>query len=98
VPSVQFVALEAPKPSGFLVGDFFTVADLTPAALSYALARPSEFPYPMVADDDLSDSWRAFHDSLAQRPAGRWVADINRRYRGSSAEVPPDLAAVVSSD
>jgi glutathione S-transferase len=78
------------SPSGFLVGESFTVADLTAAALFYPVARPPEFPYQMVADDDLSDSWRAFRDSLAQRPAGRWVADIYRRHRGRSAEVPPD--------
>ncbi len=82
------------SPSGFLVGDEFTVADLTAAALSYPIARPPEFPYPMVAEDDLSDSWRAFQGGMAQRPAGRWVADIYRRYRGRSAEVPPDSAAM----
>ena len=86
------------SPSGFLVGDFFTVADLAAAALFYPVARPPEFPYPMVADDDLSDSWRAFEESLAQRPAGRWVADIYRRHRGRSAEVPPDAAARLGSD
>lgn len=78
------------SPSGFIVGNVFTVADLTAAALFYPVVSPPEFPYPMVADEDLSDSWRAFHDSLAQRPGGRWVADIYRRYRGRSAEVPPD--------
>ncbi len=84
--------------SEFLVGDFFTVADLTAAALFYPVLRPVEFPYPMVADDDLSDSWRAFHDSLAQRPGGRWVAAIYRRHRGRSAEVRPDGAAMLGSD
>jgi glutathione S-transferase len=84
-------------PSGFLVGDFFTVADLTAAALFYPLARPSEFPYPMVADDDLSDSWRAFRDSLAHRPGGEWVTDTYRRNRGQSAEVQPDEAAMPGS-
>jgi glutathione S-transferase len=86
------------SPSGFLVGDSFTVADLTAAALSYPVARPPEFPYPMVADDDLSDSWRSFHDSLALQPAGRWVADIYRRHRGRSAEIRPDSAAIPGSD
>jgi glutathione S-transferase len=75
--------------SGYLVGDSFTVADLTAAALLYGVARPPEFPYAVVADDDLPDSWREFVDSLAQRPGGRWVAEIYRRHRGRSAELKP---------
>ena len=86
------------SPSGFLVGDFFTVADLTAAALFYPVARPPEFPYPMVAENDLSDSGRELHDLLAQQPAGHWVVDIYRRYRGRSAEVPADTAAMLGSD
>ena len=77
------------SPSGYLVGESFTVADLTAAALFYPVARPPEFPYPMVADDDLPESWREFLDSLAQRPGGRWVAEIYRRHRGASAELTP---------
>lgn len=75
--------------SGFLVGESFTVADLTAAALFYGVARPPEFPYPMIADDDLPDSWREFVDSLAQRPGGWWVAEIYRRHRGRSTELKP---------
>ena len=86
------------SPSGYLVGDFFTVADLTAAALFYPVARPPEFPYPMVAHDDLSDSWREFLDSFAQRPGGQWVTEIYRRHRGRSAEVLPDAAAMLGSD
>jgi glutathione S-transferase len=77
------------SPSGYLVGDSFTVADLTAAALLYGVARPPEFPYAMVADDALSASWREFLDSLAQRPGGQWVAEIYRRHRGTSAELTP---------
>jgi glutathione S-transferase len=76
-------------PSSYLVGQNFTVADLTAAALFYGVARPPEFPYPMVADDDLPDSWREFVDSLARRPGGQWVAEIYRRHRGRSAELTP---------
>ena len=81
------------SPSGYLVGDSFSVADLTAAALLYGVTRPPEFPYPMVADDDLPDSWREFLDSLAQRSGGRWVAEIYRRHRGTSAELTPAEAA-----
>jgi glutathione S-transferase len=73
--------------SGYLVGDSFTVADLTAAALFYGVARPPEFPYPMVAVDDLPDSWREFLDTLAHRPGGQWVAQMYRQHRGQSAEL-----------
>jgi glutathione S-transferase len=75
--------------SGYLVGDSFTVADLTAAALFYPVARPPEFPYPMVANHDLPRVWREFVDSLGQRPGGRWVAEIYKRHRGLSAEITP---------
>jgi glutathione S-transferase len=82
--------------SGYLVGDSFTVADLTAAALFYGVARPPEFPYPMVAVDDLSDSWREFLDSLTQRPGGHWVAQMYRRHRGHSAELTPARATTTA--
>jgi glutathione S-transferase len=74
------------SPSGFLVGESFTIADLTAAALFYPVARPPEFPYPMVAEHDLPDSLREFLGSLAERPGGKWAAEIYHRYRFSSAE------------
>ena len=86
------------SPSGFLVGGSFTVADLTAAALFYAVARPPEFPYPMIPDHDLPDSWRGFLDSLAQRPGGQWVAEIYRRHRGRSYELTPGEAATLPAD
>jgi len=77
------------SPSGYLVEDSFTVADLTAAALLYPVARPAGFPYAMVAVEDLPASWREFLDALAQRPGGRWVAEIYRQHRGASAELTP---------
>lgn len=70
-------------PSGYLVGDSFTIADLTAAALFYPVARPAEFPYPTVADPPRSA--RDFLDSLYRRPGGAWVAEIYRRHRGPAA-------------
>jgi glutathione S-transferase len=72
-------------PSGYLVGDSFTVADLTAAALFYPVVRPPEFPYPSVADPPASA--REFLDSLARRPGAEWVAEVYRRHRRPSAEV-----------
>jgi glutathione S-transferase len=78
------------SPSGFLVGESFTIADLTAAALFYPVAHPPEYPYPTLADHDLPHAWRLFLDSLAQRPGGQWIADICRNHRGRSGEVTPE--------
>ena len=78
------------SPSGFLVGESFTVADLTAAALFYPVAHAPEYPYPTLADHDLPHAWRQFLDSLAERPGGQWIADIYRSHRGRSAEVTPE--------
>ena len=86
------------SPSGYLVGDRFTVADLTAAALFYPVPRPARFPYAMVADADLPDSFREFVDSLARRPGGQWVAQIYRQHRGASAELPPAKALIPRPD
>ena len=66
-------------PSGYLVGDSFTVADLTAAALFYPIAQPPEFPYPSVAYPP--EPSREFVESLHERPGGRWVGEIYRRHR-----------------
>ena len=56
------------------------------------------FPYAMVADDDLPDSWHQFIDSLAHRPGGQRLAEIYRRHRGASAELTPAEAARLRPD
>jgi glutathione S-transferase len=67
--------------SGHLVGEAFTVADLTAAALFNRAIGPPEFPYRKLTDSP--DSLRQFFTALAERPGGRWVADTYRRYRRS---------------
>jgi len=68
----------------YLVGDRFTVADLTAAALLAPLLRPPEFPYPLPPLEPSLADWRA---ALVDRPAFRWAAEMYRRHRGTSAEV-----------
>ena len=73
------------RPSGYLVGDRFSVADLTAAALLSPLVMPPEFPYqPPVA---LPEPAASFRRGVADRPAFRWVEEMYRRHRGTSAEV-----------
>jgi glutathione S-transferase len=67
------------RPSGYLVGDTFSVADLTAAALFYPVVRPPEFPYPAVSE--LPPVAKEFLDELGARPGGQWVAEMYRRHR-----------------
>jgi glutathione S-transferase len=66
----------------YLVGDSFSIADLTAASLFYPLAGPPpEYPYPTIAAEDVSESARAFMDSMTDRPGAHWVAEMYRRHR-----------------
>jgi glutathione S-transferase len=66
----------------YLVGNSFTIADLTAASLFYPLAGPPpEYPYPTVAASEVSDDARQFMDSMTDRRGAHWVADIYRRHR-----------------
>src|SRR4029453_18677795 len=76
------------QPSGYLVGDAFSVADLTAAALLSPVVLPREFPY--VFPSPLPESVQRYRDSLAGRRAGAWTEGMYRRHRGLSAR---DLAA-----
>jgi glutathione S-transferase len=73
------------QPSGYLVGDRFTVADLTAAALLSPIVVSREHPY--HPPEPLPPSLRELRDSVADHPGFRWVADMYRRHRGTSAEV-----------
>jgi glutathione S-transferase len=64
--------------SDYLVGDRFTVADLTAAALFYPLVLPPEGPQVMETP---APGWEAFRSPLKQRLGYRWVAEMYRRHR-----------------
>jgi glutathione S-transferase len=72
------------QPTGYLVGERFSVADLTAAAMLGALARAPEFPYSLPPLVPALADWRA---TLTDHPALRWAQDMFRRHRGTSAEV-----------
>ena len=65
----------------YLVGDRFSIADLTAASLFYPLALPPEFPYTSPSFDELPDGAREFIGSLRDRRGGRWIAEMYRRHR-----------------
>lgn len=73
------------QPSGYLVGEAFSVADLTAAAMLSPVLQPVEIQYPLAVA--LPDSLRQYRDDLARRPAAQWTLEMYRRHRGSSAEV-----------
>jgi glutathione S-transferase len=73
------------RPSGYLVGDRFTVADLTAAALLSPLVRPPEFPY--KAAGPIPEPLAKIRDSLSTHSAFLWTLQTYRQHRGESAEV-----------
>ena len=73
------------QPSGYLVGDRFSIADLTAAALLFPVAQPAEYPYTLPTS--VMEHVRQFSASVSGRPAVQWVRDMYRRHRGKSAEV-----------
>jgi glutathione S-transferase len=65
----------------YLVGDSFSIADLTAASLFYPLALPPEFPYTSPSFDDLPEGARDFIGSMRERPGAKWVGEMYRRHR-----------------
>jgi glutathione S-transferase len=74
------------RPSGYLVGDAFTVADLTAAALFTPVIAPPQRPY---APRSVAPAIRELREELGARPGGEWVAEMYARHRGESAEITP---------
>lgn len=64
---------------GYLVGDGFTVADLTAASLFYPLVAPDEGPLP--PDSPTPPALERFRDGLRDRAGYRWVEEMFRRHR-----------------
>jgi len=65
-----------------LVGDGFTVADLTAAALLYPLVFPPEVD---VVAERLPERYERVVAPWRERPAGRWVSEMFRRHRRRAA-------------
>jgi glutathione S-transferase len=63
----------------YLVGDSFTVADLTAAALFFPLVRPDEGPVPN--DEPAPRGLEAFRTPLVDRDGFKWVEEMFSRHR-----------------
>jgi glutathione S-transferase len=72
--------LEAELGDGeYLVGESFSVADLTAASLFYPLAAPEEGPLP--ADSPSAKGFEAFRQPLEGRRGIAWVREMFHRHR-----------------
>lgn len=69
----------------YLVGEAFSVADLTAAALLGVLLQPPEMQYPLQVELPLY--LKDYRATLLRHPATQWAAGIYRLHRGHSAEV-----------
>jgi glutathione S-transferase len=73
------------QPSGHLVGDSFTVADLTVAALVAPAIAPEQFPYPQPQRGH--PLLAEIRDAFAESGLLDWAYGMYARYRGHSAEI-----------
>jgi glutathione S-transferase len=73
------------QPSGYLVGDGFTVADLTAAAIVSPVVAPEQFPYPQPQrGHPRTADLRDLFDACGW---AEWTRDIYARHRRGSAEI-----------
>jgi glutathione S-transferase len=68
-----------------LVGDTFTVADLTAAALLSPLLQPPEIQYPVQVE--LPPYLQDYRATVLRHPAAQWAIEVYRLHRGRSAQV-----------
>jgi glutathione S-transferase len=73
------------QPSGYLVGDRFSIADLTLAALVAPLAAPEEFPYPQPQRSH--PRFEPVRAALSEAGLLEWTRQIYADHRGRSAEI-----------
>lgn len=65
--------------SGYLVGERFSIADLTAAALLSPAVMPAEFP--LEIPEPRPRALVAWTDRWRVHPGGRWVLDMYHRHR-----------------
>jgi glutathione S-transferase len=75
----------------YLVGEAFTIADLTAAALLGVLLQPPEIQYPLQVE--LPMYLKDYRIMLMRHPAAHWAVGIYRLHRGYSAEVAKHMSA-----
>lgn len=87
---LEFVATRA-GPAGFLVGDRFSVADLTAASLLQLVCFPPELEFGLPTPrPPVIEAWLS---RWAEHPGTRWVRAMYREHRPPSAELRAPLRA-----
>jgi glutathione S-transferase len=86
-----FDRLESELDGGeYLVGERFSVADLTAASLLYPLVSPPEAPQLPPPPE----SYERFRAPLKERPGYRWVEEMFRRHRSRGGALKAEPAAI----
>jgi glutathione S-transferase len=78
------------QPSGYLVGDRVSVADLTASALFTPLIAPPNRPF---LPRTFPAALQGLRDELTARPGGRWIHAMYERHRLPAAAAAPALTA-----
>jgi glutathione S-transferase len=73
------------RPSGYLAGNAFSVADLTAAALFTPIVRPPERPF---LPEGMPPAVAEFGRELTERQGGQWILETYARHRGAYAGAP----------
>jgi glutathione S-transferase len=76
----------------YIVGESFTVADLTAAALLGVLLQPPEIQYPLQVE--LPPYLEDYRATLRRHPAAQWALSIYRLHRGHFAKGAKRTAAL----
>ncbi len=89
--ALDFVA-ERTAGTGYLVGDAFTLADITAASTLAVLARPQDSP--MAAPQPVGSTFGALMARYATHPGVAWTRDIYARHRVAAKDFdgPSDRA------
>lgn len=82
---------EEAGPSGYLVGESFSVADLTAASLLAPIVRPPQFAGRAVR---FTPEAQALADELGEHPTFDWVRDMFARHREPAVAAPAVAARV----
>ncbi|MFZ4739137.1 MAG: glutathione S-transferase, partial [Bradymonadia bacterium] len=65
----------------YLVGDTFSAADLTFAALTSPMVMPPAYAAPLPPESEAPEGFRALVEAWRARPAGKWVTRLYARHR-----------------